>query len=327
MRLDLYPGSGLTLSDAAATARGAEAAGFAGLWALEAAVEPFSPLAIAAEHSTRLELRTGVAVAFARNPMVTAHLAHELARCSGGRFVLGLGSQVRAHIERRFGEPWSDPVGRMAEYLAALRAIWASWNEGRPLEFRGRHYSHTLMTPMFDPGPSGCPPPAVHVAAVGPAMTAMAAEHADGVVLHPLSSVRTVENQVLRRLGERACELSCPVLVITGETETELSRARAAVRKQIAFYASTPAYRRVLDQYGEADRADRLRALARDGRWDDMAGLITGELLREFAVEAPVDRLAREVEARWAGILDRAALYAPYPVSARTWRAIAGGDS
>ncbi|WP_426245901.1 TIGR03617 family F420-dependent LLM class oxidoreductase [Nocardioides sp. LHG3406-4] len=329
MEVDLYPGTGLRLADAAGYARLTESAGLGGLWALEAAYEPFSPLAIAAQASTRVELRTAIAVAFARSPMLTAQLAHELVRASAGRFTLGLGSQVRAHIVRRFSQEWSEPVERMAEYVEALRAIWACWNDDEPLDFQGRFYQHTLMTPMFDPGPSGHPMPPIHLAAVGPAMIAMAAERADGVVLHPLSSVRTITDRVLPLVAERRAaadfEVTCPVLVVTGGTDEELDRARAAVRKQLAFYASTPAYRWVFELYDEGDRADRLRELSRAGQWNEMTDLITDELLSEFAVEARCADLVGDLRARHSGHLDRAGLYAPYELAPERWLEIGAG--
>lgn len=328
MKVDLYPGVGIDLGGAAELAQAVEGSGLGGLWALEAAREPFAPLAVAALATERVELRTAVAVALARNPMIMAQHAHELARVSGGRFVLGLGSQVRAHIERRFSESWSDrPVARMAEYVAALRAIWACWNDGVPLDFRGEFYQHSLMTPVFDPGPSGQPPPQVHLAAVGPAMIKMAAAQADGLVLHPMSSVRTIRERVLplvsERLDGRDFELSCPVLVITGRDEVEMDRARDAVRKQLAFYASTPAYRSVLDSYEEAGLGLRLSAMAREGRWEEMTRLINDDLLHEFAVEAEPDDLADVLNDRFDGLLARVGLYAPYDMDFETWAEVA----
>lgn len=329
MDVDLYPGTGLEIADAAVLAALVERSGLGGLWALEASREPFSPLAVAALNSSTIQLRTAVAVAFARNPMVTAQLAHELARVSGGRFALGLGSQVRAHIERRFGETWSEPVERMGEYLDALRAIWACWNTGDALAFDGRFYRHTLMTPMFDPGPSGHPAPAVHLAAVGPKMVALAATKADGLVLHPLSSPRSIRENVLPqvegvdRSGAARLELSCPVLVVTGTEDHEIDQARRAVRKQVAFYASTPAYRWVLDLYDEGERADRLRTMSRAGKWDAMTDLVTDELLTEFSVEAPAAELVTALRERFGDVLDRVGLYSPSPLTEATLTAIA----
>lgn len=316
MKVDLYPGFGLRLDTAADVARDAVEQGYDGLWALEAPREPFSSLGIAALAAPGLQLRTSVAVAFARNPMITAGLAHELARVSDGRFVLGLGTQVRAHVERRFGETWSEPVARMRDYVAAVRAIWATWNDGVPLDHEGTHYRHTLMTPMFSPGPSGVAPPPIHLAAVGPAMVTMSTEVADGLVLHPLSSERTYAERVAPLVSDRRAtggfEVTCPVLVATGGTEEEVESARRAVRKQIAFYASTPAYRWVLELYGEGGRADRLREMSREGRWDEMTDLVDDTLLDEFSVTALHEDVPGALRERWGGVLDRAGVYQPY---------------
>jgi alkanesulfonate monooxygenase SsuD/methylene tetrahydromethanopterin reductase-like flavin-dependent oxidoreductase (luciferase family) len=350
--VDLYAGHGLRLDEAVPLATAAESAGFGGLWTLEAHTEPFLPLVLAAEHTSRIELGTAVAVALARNPMVVAHLAHELNRYAGGRFSLGLGPQVGAHVTRRFGAPFDHPAERMTEFVMALRAIWRCWNQGEPLDFRGRFYRHDLMTPAFDPGPSGVSPsgtgpsgtgpsgagpssagqssagpssssePRVLLAAVGPRMTAAACAVADGLIAHPLTSRRVAQEQLRPRIAAAVrpgFELSCPVLVITGRTDQELDQARAAVRRQIAFYASTPAYRSVLEPYGAGELSDRLREMSRAGEWDAMTGLIPDDLLREFSVEAPAGALAAALHARFDGVLDRILVYAPYPVPAERW--------
>ena len=320
--IDLYAAPGLRLEEAVALATAAESAGFGGLWTLEAHTEPFMPLALAAEHTSRIELGTAVAVALARNPMIVAHLAHELNRYAGGRLSLGLGPQVGAHITRRFGAPFDHPAERMAEFVAALRAIWRCWNDGQPLDFHGSYYRHDLMTPAFDPGPSGVGEPRVLLAAVGPRMTAAACAVADGLIAHPLTSRRVALEQLRPRITGAArpgFELSCPVLVITGRSDAELAQARAAVRRQLAFYASTPAYRGVLEFYGAGDLSDRLRLMSRAGQWDAMTGLIPDDLLREFSVEAPAGSLAGALHTRFDGVLDRIMIYAPYPVPADLW--------
>jgi probable F420-dependent oxidoreductase len=320
--VDLYAGHGLRLDEAVPLALAAESAGFGGLWTLEAHTEPFLPLVLAAEHTTRIELGTAVAVALARNPMVVAHLAHELNRYAGGRFSLGLGPQVGAHITRRFGAPFDHPAERMTEFVMALRAIWRCWNQGEPLDFRGRFYRHDLMTPAFDPGPSGGSEPRVLLAAVGPRMTAAACAVADGLIAHPLTSRRVAQEQLRPRIAAAVrpgFELSCPVLVITGRTDQELGEARSAVRRQIAFYASTPAYRSVLELYGAGELSDRLREMSRAGEWDAMTALIPEDLLREFSVEAPAGALAAALHERFDGVLDRILVYAPYPVPAERW--------
>jgi probable F420-dependent oxidoreductase len=323
VRIDLYTGDGLRLDAAAEVSQQAEAAGFGALWTLEAHTEPFLPLALAAEHTSRLQLGTAVAVALARNPMVLAHLAHELHRYCRGRFTLGLGSQVSAHITRRYGAPFDHPAARMTEFVGALRAIWACWNDGQPLDFQGGFYQHTLMTPAFNPGPSPWGQPRVLLAAVGPRMTEAACACADGLVAHPLSSPTSLSQMIKPSVAgavRQGFELICPVLVVTGTRDAEIGRARDAVRRQLAFYASTPAYRPVMELYGEGERADRLRTMSRDGQWDNMAGLITDELLTEFSVEAPIQALPTALHARYDAIIDRALLYAPYPVAADLWQ-------
>jgi probable F420-dependent oxidoreductase len=322
LAIDLYPGTGLRLADARQVAVDCEQAGFGALWTLEADTEPFLPLALAAEHTTRLRLGTAVAVALVRNPMVVAHLAHELNRYAAGRLTLGLGTQVGAHVTRRFGEAFDHPAERMREYVAALRAIWACWNDGAALNFRGEFYQHTLMTPAFHPGPSEYGPPLVHLAAVGPLMCQVAAESADGLIAHPLSSTRVLREILGPRLRAPAAarfEVSCPIMVITGADDESTDAARAAVRRQIAFYASTPAYRDVFGLHGLGDLADRLRVMSRAGQWDEMGALIDDDILAEFSVEAPPRAVAAEIRSRYDGVLDRALIYQPYPVPAGLW--------
>jgi probable F420-dependent oxidoreductase len=313
--IDLYPGTGLRLTEAAAVAAGAERDGYGGLWTLEAATEPFLPLTLAAEHTTTLQLGTAVAVALVRNPMTVAHLAHELNGYARGRLHLGLGTQVGAHVTQRFGAPFDHPADRMREYVAALRAIWSCWNDGATLDFRGRFYQHTLMTPAFNPGPCEYGPPPVHLAAVGPRMCQVAAEAADGLIAHPLSSVRVLTEVIGPRVASPAAprfQLSVPVMVITGETDAAIERAREAVRQQVAFYASTPAYREVLGLYGLADVADRLRQLSRDGAWAQLGALIDDELLAEFSVTAAPTEITAEIHRRYDGVVDRVMIYQPY---------------
>jgi probable F420-dependent oxidoreductase len=328
--VDLYAGHGLRLGEAAEFAAMAEGAGFSGLWTIEAHSEPFLPLAVAAEHTSRITLRTAVAVALARNPMIVAHLAHELSIFSAGRFELGLGPQVRGHITRRYGIEWSRPADRMKEFVQALHAIWACWNDDVPLDFRGEYYTHKLMTPVFHPGPCASGRPAVLLAAVGPRMLRVAAEGADGVIAHPLSSRRQLLESTLPALREAradsgsngAFEVSCPVLVITGRSDEEMATARETVRKQVAFYASTPAYRGALALYDQGETADELRALSVQGEWDKMTALVTDELLEEFAVEAPAPQLRAALEARFTGVLDRVSLYAPYRLASGVWQTV-----
>ena len=295
--------------------------GLRGLFVAEAAHDPFVALALAATATERIELGTSIAVAFARTPMAMAYSAYDLQRLSGGRLVLGLGSQIKPHITRRYGMPWSDPAARMREYVAALRAIWHAWQTDHPLDFRGDFYEHTLMPPLFSPGALDGPTPRVWVAAVGPLMLATAGAVADGVICHPLMSrgylAEVVEPAVLRsrETGGRAdepFEISTLCMVATGRTEEQLADAVAGVRRQIGFYASTPAYRPVLDHHGWGDLHGEAHALTRAGRWEELGDLVDDEILATFAVVGELDDAGAEVRARFAGLADRVTPSMPY---------------
>jgi probable F420-dependent oxidoreductase len=303
--------------------RQADAIGFDGVWTTEIKHDPFLPIAVATQHTRRLDLGTGIAVAFARNPMTVAATANDLQILSGGRFTLGLGSQVRPHIERRFSMPWSAPADRMREFILAVKAIWSSWASGDPLEVDGEFYRHTLMTPMFDPGPNPHGPPPVLLAAVGARMAAVAGEVADGLLVHGFTSVRYLRDVTLAGVAaardaagrsNAPFTVSYPGMVVTGRDDGEMRAATASVRKQLAFYGSTPAYRPVLDHHGWADLQPELQQLSRRGEWDDMAALIDDEMLETFAVVAEPDRAADAIRARFAGAVDRFTLYTPYAV-------------
>jgi probable F420-dependent oxidoreductase len=291
-----------------------EMLGYDGGWTGEISHDPFLPMLLAAEHTSTIELGTSIAVAFARNPMTVANVAWDLQSYSGGRFILGLGTQVQAHIEKRFGMPWSRPVSRMREFVSALRAIWDCWQDGSRLNFEGDFYTHKLMTPMFIPEPLSCPVPKVFVAAVGEAMTQMCGEVADGVIAHAFTTRRYLEEVTVpalqrgtQRSGRerRDVAVSCPVFVVTGRTEAELTTAAAATKKQIAFYGSTPAYRKVLDLHGWGDLHTELHRLSRQGDWDAMGELIDDDVLATFAVVASVDEVAAAVRVRCDGVVDR----------------------
>jgi probable F420-dependent oxidoreductase len=304
-----------------------EAAGYDGVWTTETVRDPFLTLVGYAARTDRMRLGTGVAIAFARSPMTLALTAHDLQRLSGGRLILGLGSQVKAHIERRFSMPWSEPAARMREYVLALRAIWATWNDGSPLDFRGRFTSHTLMTPFFDPGPTGFGPPPVVLGGVGERMTAVAGEVADGFLCAQLTSERTLTERTLPALGATGPGfLVCAApFVVTGQDPETMARVEAATRKRIAFYASTPAYRAVLDVHGWAARGEELTRLSKAGEWDDMATLVDDEMLHAFAVVAEPDRLGAAVHERWAGRVDRVAVFTAADPGAAAWPAIIEG--
>jgi probable F420-dependent oxidoreductase len=303
--------------------RAAERIGFDGLWSTEVNRDPFLPLAIAAEKSTTLRLGTGVAVAFARSPMTTALAANDLQSLSAGRFILGLGSQIRPHIERRYSMPWSAPVERMAEYIMALQAIWRSWHTGERLDFRGEHYRHTLMTPMFTPEPHPYGPPPVVLAAVGHKMTTVAAEYADGLLVHGFTTARYLREVTtpivaagLAQSGRSRADFTVcyPGLVATGRDERDLDNAIAGVRRQIAFYGATPAYRAVLDLHGWGELHTELHRLSKSGDWATMTDLIDDEALNTFAVVGEPGAVACEITARFAGLIDRFTLYTPYPL-------------
>lgn len=316
---------GTGLAELAAEAREREAAGYDGLWSFEGPHDPFLPLVPVAEHTSRLTVGTAIAVAFARNPMTTAYVAHDLQVHSQGRFLLGLGSQVRPHIERRFAMPWSHPAPRMREFVQALRAIWASWNDGEPLNFRGDFYSHTLMTPFFSPAPSPWGPPKVYLAAVGEHMTRAAGEVCDGVQPHAFTTPRYLRERTvptleegLARSGRTLADFSVSFsgLVVSGTTEEEMETAARGARDQIGFYGSTPAYRKVLDLHGWGELGVELNRLSRgtdDDRWRQMGELIDDEVLHAFAVVAEPAQLGAAVLERFGDIVDRFTFYAPYP--------------
>lgn len=313
-------------------ARAMEGRGYDGVYTFEGPHDPFLPLVLAADATERIELITAVAIAFARNPMTIAMQAHDLQVLSAGRFRLGLGSQIRPHIERRFSMPWSAPAARMREMVLAVRAIWATWNERVPLRFEGEHYSHTLMTPFFDPGPCPFGPPPIWLGGVGPLMTEVAGEVADGFMIHPFGTERSLHEVTLpalergrARAGARSAplELSLPVMIATGPNEEALAAATEAVRAQIAFYASTPAYRVVLDVHGWGDLQPTLRELTKSGDWGAMAGAISDEILHAIAVVAEPHDVAAEIQRRYGRVLQRVALNAPYPMDPDLWQQIA----
>jgi probable F420-dependent oxidoreductase len=291
-----------------------EAAGFDGAVSAEIASDPFLPLLLAAEHTRRLELMTSIAVAFARNPMLLAQMGHDLNAYSKGRFILGLGSQIKPHIEKRFSMPWSHPAPRMRELILATRAIWDTWYGGKPLQFRGEFYTHTLMTPMFTPTNTQYGAPRVYLAAVGALMTEVAGEVADGLIAHGFTTERYLREVTLPAIDRglmksgrdrSAFSISCPVFVVTGANEQAWQASRSGVCKQIAFYGSTPAYRPVLELHGWGALQSELNRLSKLGQWDAMGELITDDILEAFAIVAPPDQVARRLRERYAGALDR----------------------
>ena len=312
MRIDT--GIGADLAAAGTRAAEAEAAGLDGVWAAETVNDPFLSLALAAEHTERVSIGTAVAIAFARNPMSLAYTANQLQEYSGGRLILGLGSQVRAHIQRRFSATWSHPADRMREFALALRAIWASWNDGTRLDFHGDYNTHTLMTPLVAPRPNPFGPPRVFLAAVGPHMTEVAGEVADGVITHGMSSPRYLREVALPALSRgleksgrtRAdVEVTCPGFIAVVEGDEHTARARASMRRTLSYYASTPAYRPALELHGWGDLQTELYAGSKRGAWDEMAGLVDDEVLDAFTIVCTPDALVHEIAARYGGVVDR----------------------
>ncbi len=291
-----------------------ESIGYTGLQTAETAHDPFLPLAQAALHTSHVDLMTSIVVAFARTPMVLAPTAHDLNAVSKGRFILGLGSQIRAHITKRFSMPWSHPAPRMREFILALRAIWASWYEKEPLSFVGKYYTHSLMTPFFTPNNTEYGAPRVFLAAVGPLMTEVAAEVADGLIVHPFTTQKYLRETTLPALekgwakaGKKRedFEISYPCFVVTANDEKGLERAKGATRQQIAFYGSTPAYKGVLDSIGAGELQSELNTMSKQGRWQEMGNLITEDILNEFAVIEEPQNLAGMLKQRYGDLIDR----------------------
>jgi len=283
-----------------------EAQGYAAAWSFEGQHDPFLPLVLAAERTETMELGTAIAVAFARNPMTTAYLAQDLQTLAQGRFILGLGTQIRPHIEKRFGQPWSRPVARMREFVLALRTIWRAWSEGGRLDFRGEFYTHTLMTPMFSPRmPYGSPP--IYVAGVGPRMVEMLGEVADGFFVHPFHSRAFLDAETLPALsrglargGRKRADfaISCQTIVALGSNDAEIERARQKARGQISFYGSTPAYRGLLEYHGRPELQPELNRLSKQGKWTEMMGRIDDALFDAIAVSGRPAEVAALLRAR-----------------------------
>ena len=305
---------------AASFAVAAEAAGFDGLATAELGHDPFTPLALAALATGRVELTTSVAVAFPRSPTVMASQAWDLHANSHGRFVLGLGSQVKGHNERRFGIAWSPPAPRLRDYVGALRAVWRCWETGEPLGFESGHYRLTLMTPDFSPEPTGLPPPPVAIAAVGEAMLRLAGEVGDGVRLHPLCSRRYLAEICLpkieegRRRGGIArghFDIHGGGFVATGPDEAAVRAEMDRVRRRVAFYGSTRTYRPILALHGLDDLGAALHRLSIEGRWGEMPSLVSDDVVRLFAVCATYGEIAGAVAARFGGLADSIELNFP----------------
>ncbi len=327
-------GIGFSPSGVVEAARAAEAAGYDGIWSAETSHDGFIPLALAAGVTERIQLGTGIAVAFARNPMTLAVLANDLQTLSEGRFMLGLGSQIKPHITKRFSMPWSHPAPRMRELILAIRAIWAAWAGDEKLDFRGEYYTHTLMTPFFSPGPNEYGNPPILLAAVGELMAEVAGEVADGILIHGFTTERYLREVSLPALERGAAaggktradlQVSYPGFVVTGATEVDVATAASAVKNQIAFYGSTPAYRPVLELHGWGDVQTELNTLSKRGEWAKMGELIDDDILNEFAIVAPLDEVPRRVMDRFGALIDRFSFYTPYEVDPEHFRQLLAG--
>ena len=293
--------------EAATDAKDYEDRGFDGVISFEGPHDPFLPLALAAGATRRVDLMTGIAVAFARNPMTCAQLANDLQVLSEGRFILGLGTQIRPHIEKRFSQTWSKPNARMREFVEAIRAIWRCWNEGERLNFRGEFYTHTLMTPVFNPGENPFGAPRIFLAGFGPSMTRVVGEVADGWLIHPLHSrdymlevALPALDEGLARSGRKRSDLevSCQTITMVGDNDEQVATARMNARMQIAFYSSTPAYRVVLDHHGLGDLQPKLNKLSKEGKWVEMAEFITDDILDIVGISGRPDQIAAKIKSR-----------------------------
>ncbi len=312
MKIDT--GLGTDLTKAPAAGKQAEADGYDAVWTAETSHDPFFPLALAAPATETIELGTSIAVAFARNPMLLANIGYDLQSLSNGRFVLGLGSQIKPHITKRFSMEWSNPAVRMREMIQAIHAIWDCWENGEKLEFRGDFYTHTIMTPFFNPGPNPHGKAKIYLAGVGPLMTQVAGEVADGFFAHPFTTPDFLREVTLPAIAEGQAtggrtrdqiEVALPAFVVTGKNEAEMEKVANAIRGQISFYGSTPSYRPVLEHHGWGDLQTELNTLSKRGEWQTMAGLIDDDVLDTFAVVAEPSGVAAGLKERYGDTVDR----------------------
>ncbi len=324
------------LSQMPALARSADEMNFDGLWTFETAHEPFLPLVLAAEHSRRLSVGTSIAVAFARSPAVLAYIGWDLARFSEGRFIMGLGTQVKGHNERRFGMKWEKPVEKMRDTILGIRAIWDCWQNQTRLNFHGEFFNLTLMTPFFNPGPHEYPRIPIYIAGVNRRMCRLAGELCEGFHVHPLHTRRYLQEVICQNIQQglvingrarQDIELSGSIFVIPTDDPEQAGMRESEVRQQISFYASTPPYRPVFELHGWSGVADRLRQLAARGNWHEMPELITDEMVATFALRGRWEELPRKVLEKYSGLLDRVSYYFPFVPgqSDDGWRATISG--
>jgi probable F420-dependent oxidoreductase len=320
-----------TIDGAGAAALAAEQAGYDAWWAAETQIDAFLGCAIAAERTAQVDVGTGIAVAFARNPMTVALGANDVHALSGGRFMLGLGSQIKPHITRRYSMSWSKPAARMREFVLAIRAIWDTWATGAQLDFQGEFYTHTLMSPFFNPGPNPHGNPKVFLAGVGPLMTEAAGEVADGLLCHGFSTERYVREVTLPALERGRAkagktmdgfELSAPAFVVARDSDEEIAAGIAFVKNQIGFYGSTPAYRPVLELHGWEALGEELNAMTKRGEWDKLASIVDDEVLHTFAVIGTPEEAFAEIAKRYGDVATRIAVSLPDDYDADRWNAL-----
>jgi probable F420-dependent oxidoreductase len=317
-----------TVNEARDAAVTAERLGFDAWFTPETQTDPFVAAAMGATATEHVGIGTAIVVAFGRNPMTVALQANDLQLASEGRFVLGLGSQIRPHITRRYSMEWSHPAPRMREFILAVRAIWASWADGGKLDFAGDFYTHTLMTPFFNPGPNPHGNPKILLAAVGPLMTETAGEVADGILCHAFSTERYLREKTIPALergrakaglGLEGFEISLPAMIVARDSEEERAAGAQFVRQQIAFYGSTPAYRPVLEVHGWGELQEELNAMTKRGAWDEIAGVITDEMVDAFGIVGTPEEAAAEVKRRYGDLGTRIALNVPEDADADRW--------
>ena len=295
--------------DAGKLAANFENEGYDGVYTFEGPHDPFLPLSIACETTSTIDLMTSVAIGFARNPMILANLGYDLQLMSKGRFTLGLGSQIKPHIEKRFSMPWSSPAKRMGEMVAAIKAIWNAWQFKEPLNFKGEFYSHTLMTPFFNPGENPFGIPKILMAAVGPLMLEAAAENADGIIIHPFHSVKSFHELTLpvlkNRLQDKDFQIAMGLIVGLGSNQAEIDQAKLSCATQISFYGSTPAYKSMLEVHGYEGLHLELNKLSKKGEWDKMVKIVPDEIIEEFAIIGSPAEAAKNLLSRYKTRISR----------------------
>lgn len=320
-----------TLENAATEVRRLADIGYDGVYALEGSWDPFFPLVLASEHAPQLDIATGIAVAFPRNPSHIAYQAWDLHKFSKGKFSLGIGSQIKAHIEKRFGLEFDPAAARMREYIMAVKAFFDCWQNGTRLDFHGKYYRHTLMTPMFNPGPNPYGVPPILLGALGPKMTEVAGEVADGLIVHPFNSLPFIEQQALpavmkglEKSGRQREDFIMQInaIVITGEDEAGYKAAEASVKSLLGFYASTPAYIPPMAAVGLGDLQPKLNALSKEGKWDELASFIDDDFLEAFTTRGKPDEIAAKLRQKFGQHADRLAIYAPYAAPDALWKKI-----